>query len=210
MYIKRKTLLIGKSLIIKKAIFYFFKNKKIKNLSFRKSWNNLNSIGNFEYIIVSGFHFEICKIKKYELDKYILKYSNYIHRISGKCKKVYLICTDLNLSHSFSRVVYFYYNLLKKLKKNKYVEILSFKTLYGIEKKSHQKLKILILKFIGVKIVHYKNLTKILNKYKLSKKKIIKFYLIKVPRSRNFDRLIRLFIDLILIKFIKKFSPTLR
>ena len=99
---------------------------------------------------------------------------------------------------------------MKKLKKKKGVVILSFKTLYGIEKKSHQKLKIIILKFIGVKIVHYKNLTKISNKYKLSKKKIIKFYLIKVPRSRNFDRLIRLFIDLILIKFIKKFSPTLR
>ena len=71
-------------------------------------------------------------------------------------------------------------------------------------------MKILILKFIGVKIVHYKNLTKILNKNKLSKKKLIKFYLIKIPRSRNFDRLIRLFIDLILIKLIKKFSSSLR
>ena len=210
MFVKNNILLIGKSAIIKKIFYNFYKNKKIQNLSFRKSWDNLNLIENFEYIVVSGFHFDICKMKKYELDKYIIKYSNYIHRISGKCKKVYLICTDLNLSHSFSRVVYFYYNLLKKLKKNKYVEILSFKTLYGIEKKTHQKLKILILKFIGVKIVHYKNLTKILNKNKLSKKKLIKFYFIKIPRSRNFDRLIRLFIDLILIKLIKKFSSSLR
>ena len=111
MFVKNNILLIGKSAIIKKTFYNFYKKKKIQNLSFRKSWNNLNSIGNFEYIIVSGFHFDICKMKKYELDKYILKYSNYIHRISGKCKKVYLICTDLNLSHSFSRVVYFYYNL---------------------------------------------------------------------------------------------------
>jgi len=191
MFVKNNILLIGKSAIIKKIFYNFYKNKKIQNLSFRKSWDNLNLIENFEYIVVSGFHFDICKMKKYELDKYIIKYSNYIHRISRKCKKVYLICTDLDQSHSFSRVVYFYYNLLKKLKKNKYVEILSFKTLYGI-------------------IVHYKNLTKILNKNKLSKKKLIKFYLIKIPRSRNFDRLIRLFIDLILIKLIKKFSSSLR
>ena len=108
MFIKNNTLLIGKSFIIKKAIFHLFKNKKIRNLSFRKSWNNLSLIRNFEHIVVSGFHFDICKMKKYELDKYIIKYSNYIHRISRKCKKVYLICTDLNFSHSFSRVVYFY------------------------------------------------------------------------------------------------------
>ena len=75
MYIKSKTLLIGKSLIIKKAIFYLFKNKKIKNLSFRKSWNNLDLIGNFENIIISGFHFNICNMSKHELDKYILEYS---------------------------------------------------------------------------------------------------------------------------------------
>ena len=48
-----------------------YKNKKIRNLSFRKSWNNLSLIGNFEHIIVSGFHFDICKMKKYKLDKYI-------------------------------------------------------------------------------------------------------------------------------------------
>ena len=94
MFTKNKTLLIGKSLIIKKAIFYLFKNKKIRNLSFRKSWDNLKLIGNFEYIIVSGFHFDICKMTKHELDKYILKYSNYISGINKKCKKVYLICTD--------------------------------------------------------------------------------------------------------------------
>ena len=76
MYIKSKTLLIGKSLIIKKAIFYLFKNKKIKNLSFRKSWNNLDLIANFENIIISGFHFNICNMSKHELDKYILKYFN--------------------------------------------------------------------------------------------------------------------------------------
>ena len=202
MYIKSKTLLIGKSLIIKKAIFYLFKNKKIKNLSFRKTWNNLDLIGNFENIIISGFHFNICNMSKHELDKYILKYFNYICKISGKSKRVYLISTNLDLSHSFSRVVYFYYNLLKKIKKNKRIEVLTFKYIYGNEKKNHEKLKIFILKFLGYKITHYKNLSKNINKNKFNEKKIIKFYLIKLPRSRFFDRLIRLFVDSMLIKNI--------
>ena len=135
MFVKNNILLIGKSVIIKKAFYNFYKNKKIKNLSFRKSWDNLKLIGNFEYIIVSGFHFDICKMTKHELDKYILKYSNYISRINKKCKKVYLVCTDLNLAHSYSRVVYFYYHLLKKLKKSKKIKVLDFEYLYGDEKK---------------------------------------------------------------------------
>ena len=205
MFTKNKTLLIGKSLIIKKAIFYLFKNKKIKNLSFRKSWDNLKLIGNFEYIIVSGFHFDICKMTKHELDKYILKYSNYISRINKKCKKVYLVCTDLNLGHSYSRVVYFYYNLLKKLKKNKKIKVLDFEYLYGGEEKNHDKLKIFILKCLNYKITHYKNLNKSLTGNQFLKTKPIKFYLIKLPRPRFFDRLIRLFIDSLLIKNINKF-----
>ena len=201
MFTKNKTLLIGKSLIIKKAIFYLFKNKKIKNLSFRKSWNNLDLIGNFENIIISGFHFNICNMSKHELDKYILKYFNYICKISGKSKRVYLISTNLDLSHSFSRVVYFYYNLLKKIRKNRRIEVLTFKYIYGNEKKYHEKLKIFILKFLGYEIIHFNNL----NKNKFPKKKPIKFYLIKLPRPRFFDRLIRLFVDSMLIKNVNKF-----
>ena len=201
MFIKNNTLLIGKSLIIKKAIFHLFKNKKINNLSFRKSWNNSSLIKKFEHIVVSGFHFDICKMTKQELDNYILEYSNYIYRVKSKCKKVYLISTDLDLSYSFSRVVYFYYNLLKKIKKSKRIEVLSFKYIYGNEKKYHEKLKIFILKFLGYEIIHFNNL----NKNKFPKKKPIKFYLIKLPRPRFFDRLIRLFVDSMLIKNVNKF-----
>ena len=202
MFIKNNTLLIGKSLIIKKAIFHLFKNKKISNLSFRKSWNNSSLIKNFEHIVVSGFHFDICKMTKQELDNYILEYSNYIYRVKSKCKKVYLISTDLDLSYSLSRVVYFYYNLLKKIKKNKRIEVLAFKYIYGNEKKNHEKLKIFILKFLGYNIIHYKNLSKNIYKNKFNEKTIIKFYLIKLPRPRFFDRLIRLFVDSMLIKNI--------
>ena len=92
------------------------------------------------------------------------------------------------------------------MKKSKKIEVLSFEFVYGIEKKIHEKLKIFILKLLGYKIIHYKNLIKSINKNKFHKKKSIKFYLIKLPRPRFFDRLIRLFIDSILIKSIKKLS----
>lgn len=208
MFVKNNTLLIGKSAIIKKTFYYLYKNKKIKNLSFRKSWQNLSLIGNSKYIIISGFHFDICKMTKYELDKYVIRYSNYIYKISSKCKKVCLICTDLSSQYSFSRVVYFYYHLLKKQIKNRKLEVLSFKTIYGIEKKIDEKLKIVVLRLLGIKVIHYKDLCKNINEYKL-KKNTLKFYSIKFPRSRSFDRLIRLFVDLILIKYINKFYQLL-
>ena len=50
--------------------------------------------------------------------------------------------------------------LLKKIRKNKRIEVLTFKYIYGNEKKNREKLKIFILKFLGYKITHYKNLSK--------------------------------------------------
>ena len=204
MFVKNNTLLIGKSLIIRKAFFHLFKNKKINNLSFRKSWKNLSIIKKYNYIIVSGFHFSICNMTKKELDNYIIKYSKYIYALSKKCKKVYLISTDINISHSFSRVVYFYYNLLKKVKRKPKIKILLLGFLYGDETNIFEKLKIIILKSANYKLINYKNLNKNIKKYNLKKNKKIKFYLINCPRPRFFDRLIRLCIDSILIKLIFK------
>lgn len=201
---RSKTLLIGKSLIIKKAIFSLFKNHKITNLSFRKSWTKPNSIKKFKYIIVSGFHFDICKMQKRELDKYVIEYFQYINKIKKKCQKVYLICTDMNFSYSFSRVVYFYFNLLKKIRKDRKLEVLSFKYLYSDEKNIMNSIKIFILKILGYDLLLYKDLKKGVNTSLFNKKKI-KFYFIKLPRTRFFDRLIRLFIDTFLIKNINKF-----
>ena len=64
----------------------------------------------------------------------------------------------------------FVYNILTELKKNKKIEVLSFEFVYGIEKKIHEKLKIFILKLLGYKIIHYKNLIKSINKNKFHKK----------------------------------------
>ena len=141
---------------------------------------------------------------KKELDNYIIKYSKYICALSKKCKKVYLISTDMNISHSFSRVVYFYYNLLNKIKNKKKIKILLFGSLYSDETNIFDKLKIIILKFANYKLIYYKNLNKSIKKYNLRKNKKIKFYLMQCPRSRFFDRLIRLCLDSILIKLILK------
>jgi len=190
---KNNILLIGKSRIMIKTFSNYFINKKIINLSFRESWSKPETIKDYESIVISGFHFEVCKMTLKELDKYILEYANYLIGISKKTKKTYLICTDLKIKHSFSRIVYFYYYLYKNIQNIDNIKILSFKTIYGIEKNFLQKLKIYFLKLFGIKIIHYKDLIQNMENFFLKNQNNINFYLIDLKRSRNFDRLIRLF-----------------
>ena len=75
----------------------------------------------------------------------------------------------------------------------------------GFEKSFFGKFKIFIFRLLNIRIFHYKTISK---KFKYSKKKItqkkIRFFLINSPRSRKMDRIIRFFIDLVIINFILK------
>ena len=196
-------LIIGKGTDIVKTFYYVFKNNQVTNISFRKAWDNPKIIKNFDVIILSGFHHNICKLSKNDFLKYIKKYINFIYQIKKKCNDFYLVSTDLTVKKSVSRVVYFYYILNKNINLKKNIKVISFHTIIGHEKKQLNKIKIFLFKILNIKTLYYKDMTKKISKIEKYKNKFIKFYLINYPRPRSIDRIIRLFIDLYLLKFFK-------
>ena len=196
-------LIIGKGTDIVKTFYYVFKNNQVTNISFRKAWDNPKIIKNFDVIILSGFHHNICKLSKNDFLKYIKNYINFIYQIKKKCNDFYLVSTDLTVKKSVSRVVYFYYILNKNINLKKNIKVISFHTIIGHEKKKLNKIKIFLFKILNIKTLYYKDMTKKISKIEKYKNKFIKFYLINYPRPRSIDRIIRLFIDLYLLKFFK-------
>ena len=196
-------LVIGKGPDIVKTFYYVFKNNQVTNISFRKAWTDPKQIKNFDIIILSGFHYNICKCSKEEFFDYIKKYMNFIYQMKKKCNNFYLISTDLSIKKSVSRVVYFYYTLNKKINLKKDINIISFHTIIGHEIKKLSKIKISLLKLLKIKTFYYKDMTKKFSKIEKHKNRFIKFYLINYSRPRVIDRIARLFIDLYLLKFFK-------
>lgn len=181
---------IGSSKVIKKFISKKFENDNIEYISFRESWKGITK-SNHDIIIVSGFHFRITsmRLKKFEL--YINDYFEYLRHLSIKCKQIYLISTDLKLNTSYSRVVYFYFLLIKKIKfQNLDIKILAFNSLLNL---NQDKIKILIYKILN-KNFHTDYLTKkSLEDLLLNKLSEVDFKSMFLPRTRNIDRLIRIF-----------------
>lgn len=203
---KNKILIIGSGKDICKTFKYTFQNHHIENLSFRDSWQNFKKIKKKEKILVSGFHFEMCNMRYKDFLDYIDKYYNFLIYLRKNCKELYFVSTDLSVKLSLSRVVFFYFELLSKIKKkpiNK-MKILMFYTLIGFKSDHQNKFKIILLKFFKIKTMNFKKMKFLLNKNFLIKNYRINFLFLKIRRPRQLDRIIRLFIDLIFLKIITK------
>lgn len=188
---KKKVLIIGSSKTIKLIMQSLF-NKKFKLYfkNFRNVWLSKNNSQKFEYIVLSGFHYKICTMNNNKLNNYIREYYNFIKKLEKQCKNLILITTYLHLDYSFCRVVFFYYNLVTKFK------LLEIKKLsiYNFRKALNMTLLNKCLKKILIKF-NFKNIDEIhknIKNYQFTKIKKINFYLIKIPRPRMVDRLLRL------------------
>ncbi len=199
----KKILIIGNGTDIVKTFNYVFKNNQIINISFRKAWKNPKKIKEFDIILISGFHHYICKLSEVKFFEYVNKYLQFIYYLKSKGKTIYLISTDLSIKRSVSRVAFFYYLLNKKISLKKNINIISFHTLFGHKKNISEKIKIKLLKLLKIKVLHYKEMVRVISKKNIYKNNYIKFYFIKYPRPRFIDRLLRLLIDLYLFKFSK-------
>jgi len=195
----KKTLIIGSSKTIIEVFYnkYKFKNNRVELLAFRKSWHSLFKIDNdYDLIIVSGFHFNICSLSIDSLKEYINNYIYYLNILRKKSKKLILISTNINMRFSCSRVVFFYKNLIDNLnsiltKKN--FAILSFDKINF--KKDKEFLSIVhraAHKFFNVPLIDSVFFINNIDQFFLKKKNNIKFYYIKIPRARLLDRLIRI------------------
>lgn len=183
-------LLVGSSKIIKKFINKKFDKDNIEYISFRESWKEITK-SNYDIIIVSGFHFEITSMRLKKFEFYIDDYFEYLKNLSIKCKQIYLVSTDLKLNISYSRIVYFYFLLIKKIKfQNLDIKILAFNSLLDL---NQNKIKILIYKILKKKFhtdyLKNKNLEELL----LNDVSEIDFKSMLFPRTRNIDRLMRIF-----------------
>tara|TARA_Y100000741_G_C18223081_1_gene546736 strand:+ start:51 stop:623 length:573 start_codon:yes stop_codon:yes gene_type:complete len=188
---KKKVLIIGSSGTIKKlSILLFRKKAKLHFLSFRKAWVS-KKISKYDIIILTGFHFKVCYLKKHEIKIYINEYYNFLFNVKKKCKKLILITTFLNIRYSFCRVVYFYYTLLcdYNLLKIKNIEIYNFRKIILIDLLKMKFFKKIFLLF------NFECIENIVNNflsYKVKKINTIKFYFINLPRTRFVDRILRI------------------
>ena len=204
MLVDKKILIIGNGEAIIKTFYYLFRNNQVTNLSFREAWKNHLRVKFYDIIILSGFHFDICKMKNEDLLRYIEKYYQFILKIKKKCTFFYLISTNINIKKSVSRVVYFYHFLNKKIFINDKNKIITFDTIVGFENTFFAYLKLKILKLLNIKVFFYKNMSrKLSNKITINYNKKIKFYFINIPRIRLIDRVLRLIFDLFLFKIYK-------
>ena len=204
MLVDKKILIIGNGEAIIKTFYYLFRNNQVTNLSFREAWKNHLRVKFYDIIILSGFHFDICKMKNEDLLRYIEKYYQFILKIKKKCNFFYLISTNINIKKSVSRVVYFYNFLNKKIFINDKNKIITFDTIVGFENTFFAYLKLKILKLLNIKVFFYKNMSrKLSNKITINYNKKIKFYFINIPRIRLVDRVLRLIFDLFLFKIYK-------
>jgi hypothetical protein len=78
MLVDKKILIIGNGEAIIKTFYYLFRNNQVTNLSFREAWKNHLRVKFYDIIILSGFHFDICKMKNEDLLRYIEKYYQFI------------------------------------------------------------------------------------------------------------------------------------
>lgn len=93
MFVDKKILIIGNGEAIIKTFYYLFRNNQVTNLSFREAWKNHLRVKFYDIIVLSGFHFDICKMKNEDLLKYIKKYYQFILKIK---KKLYFFLFNFN------------------------------------------------------------------------------------------------------------------
>jgi len=184
-----KILIIGSSQIIKSTFKKKYYKFNITFINFRKLWVRRN-INKFDIIILSGFHRNILNYNMYSLDKYIIKYKNFILQLSQKTNNLFVISTFIPNKLSLSRTVYFYKNLLPKIQK-KNIKILSFRKI--ISKSERDKIFFLILKFFKIKLTDQNYLIKNTNRFKLKKIPNPKLYFLNIPRNMIIERILRLF-----------------
>lgn len=198
----KNVLIIGTGTDIVKTFYYVFKNNQVSNISFREIWADPERVDNFDTIILSGFHYEICNFSKSKLINYVKEYEIFISEIKKKCKNFYLVSTDLSVKKSISKVVFFYYNLISNISLDKKIKILYFHTIVGHDEAIKNKIKIFTLKILNIETMHFKKMIDIISNQKNIKINFIKFYFIDFPRPRSIDRILRLVVDLFIFKVL--------
>ena len=185
-----KILIIGSSYSIKDTFSKKFNSEKLTYLNFRDVWLK-KELSVFDVIILSGFHQNKVKESFLDFENYIKEYFNFILFLESKTKKLILISTYIPLKLSFSRVVFFYKNLVSLVFNNTKVQIISFKKILHDKNKDFFLLK--FMKFLGFKFTEQQDVIQHIEKFYLKKIPNTTFINLKIRRNMLIERFLRIF-----------------
>ena len=184
-----KILIIGSSYIIKSTFKKKYLYDEITFINFRHLWNK-RELQQFDKIILSGFHRKILNKNNNILRDYIDEYNNFVIYLLKHCVELYLISTFIPNKISFSRVVFFYQNLLIKISSYKSIFVLSFPKI--VDSNFKEKIIYKILKFFKINLIEQHYLIKNTEKFILNDISKPKYFFLKIPRNMFLERLLRI------------------
>jgi len=184
-----KILIIGSSYIIKSTFKKKYLIDELTFINFRQLWNK-RELQQFDKIILSGFHRKILNKNKHIINTYIEEYNDFILYLLKHCTELYLISTFIPNKVSFSRVVFFYQNLLIKIFSHKNMYVLSFPKI--IDSGFKEKISYRILNFFKISLTEQDYLIKHTEKFILKQISKPRYFFLKIPRNMFLERLLRI------------------
>ena len=184
-----KILIIGSSYTIKNTFKKKYLIDELTFLDFRQLWDK-RELQQFDKIILSGFHRKILNKNKNIINTYIEEYNNFIIYLLNHCTELYLISTFIPNKISFSRVVYFYQNLIIKIFSYKNIFVLSFPKI--IDSSFKEKISYKILNFFKISLTEQDYLIKHTEKFILKQISKPRYFFLKIPRNMFLERLLRI------------------
>ena len=184
-----KILIIGSSYTIKSTFKKKYLIDELTFMDFRQLWNK-RELQQFDKIILSGFHRKILNKNKYIINTYIEEYNDLILYLLKHCTELYLISTFIPNKISFSRVVFFYQNLLIKIFSYKNMYVLSFPKI--IDSGFKEKISYKILNFFKISLTEQDYLIKHTEKFILKQISKPRYFFLKIPRNMFLERLLRI------------------
>lgn len=184
-----KILIIGSSYTIKDTFKKKYLIDELTFLDFRQLWDE-RKLQQFDKIILSGFHRKILNKNKNIINTYIEEYNNFVIYLLKHCTELYLISTFIPNKISFSRVVFFYQNLIIKIFSYKNIFILSFPKI--IDSSFKEKISYKILNFFKISLTEQDYLIKHTEKFILKQISKPKYFFLKIPRTMFLERLLRI------------------
>ena len=184
-----KILIIGSSYTIKNTFKKKYLIDELTFLDFRQLWDK-RELQQFDKIILSGFHRKILNENKNIINTYIEEYNNFIIYLLNHCTELYLISTFIPNKISFSRVVYFYQNLVIKIFSYKNIFVLSFPKI--IDSSFKEKISYKILNIFKINFTEQNYLIKYTEEFILKQISKPRYFFLKIPRNMFLERLLRI------------------
>ena len=184
-----KILIIGSSYTIKNTFKKKYLIDELTFLDFRQLWDK-RELQQFDKIILSCFHRKILNENKNIINTYIEEYNNFIIYLLNHCTELYLISTFIPNKISFSRVVYFYQNLIIKIFSYKNMFVLSFPKI--IDSSFKEKISYKILNIFKINFTEQNYLIKYTEEFILKQISKPRYFFLKIPRNMFLERLLRI------------------